>query len=186
MSKQPKPKPTLAKIGATGIRGTLQAACAHIGLDRVRFVELQARGVFPQAGDDGGYDFDEVRISALKHTRDAAAGRGGSAGERLSEERAKLAQEQSAKVQMDNAVRRGELIEVDRVVDEYVSDLGDLKSGLSVIPSKVGQECATMTPAEIAQYVATCIDDAFIAMRPAEEIVRKVRADQMGEAEGRA
>ena len=66
---------------------------------------------------------------------------------------------------MENAARREELLETERVREEWIFQLGELREGLSVIPSKIGPECATMPPAEVAQYVAQLMDDAFIAMR---------------------
>ena len=135
---------------------------------------------------EGGFELAPNVQRYCKHLREIASGRGGSAGEQLSIERAKLAKEQSDKAAMENAVRRGELLELDRVVEEYAEDLGELREGLYVIPSKIGEECATMTPGEIAQYVAQLIDDALLAMRSPEAVAGEVQAEQMGESEGRA
>jgi phage terminase Nu1 subunit (DNA packaging protein) len=179
-SQSPRGKTDKTQFGVPAVQ-----VQAHLSLSNARWADYRARGVFTEL-PGGRFDLDACRESYIKHLREQAAGRSGSAGEQLSVERAKLAKEQGDRVAMENAVRRGELLEVDRVIDEYVSDLGELRAGLSVIPSKVGQECATMTPAEIAQYVAQCIDDAFIAMRPAEEVVQTAKVAQMGKAQGSA
>lgn len=172
-----------AGAGAQKLNGTALAVLVDLG--RTRFTELEAKGLF--ARDESGlYDVADNVRRYVRWLREQASGRGGSAGEQLSINRAQLAKEQSDKAAMDNAVRRGELLETDRVIEEYLSDLGELRAGLYTIPSKVGQECETMTPAEISAFVAQQIDDVLISMRPAEGVVAKVKADQMGEAEGRA
>lgn len=181
-----KSRVELTKIGAVNIRGNAAALCAHLEIDRTRLSDLQGRGILPMAEEDGGYDFDGCRRAYIRHIRDVASGRGGSAGEKLSEERARQARAGADAQEMKNAVRRGELLEVSRVVDEYAADLEGLRGAILNIPGQIGQECATMTPAEIAQRVAELIDDAFVGMRAADEVVAKVQGEQMGDAEGQA
>jgi phage terminase Nu1 subunit (DNA packaging protein) len=103
------------------------------------------------------------------------------AGEKLSIERATLAREQAAKIAMENEVRRSELLEFDRVVEAYAADLAELRAGLAVIPSRIGPECATRTPAEISQYVAQLIDEALIAMQSPEAAAGTVQATSGGD-----
>ena len=124
--------------------------------------------------EDGGFDFDECRSKYIRHIRDVASGRGGSAGEELSKERARQAREAADAQAMKNAARRGELIEIDRVVVEYAQDLESMRGALMNIPGQIGQEFAIMTPAEAAERVAQLIDDALIAMRAADEVTAKV------------
>jgi hypothetical protein len=52
-----------------------------------------------------------------------------------------------------------------------------------VIPSKISQDCATVTPAEIAQHVAQLIDEALIDMRSGEAAAQTVEAAQRARLE---
>ena len=153
---------------------------AHLFLSNTRWSDYKTRGLFSEL-PGGGFDLDACRERYIEHLRAQAAGRAGSAGERLSQERARQARLAADAQEMKNQVRRGELLEVARVVDEYADDLEGLRGAIMNIPGQIGQECATMTPGEIAQRVAELIDDAFLAMRSADEVVAKVQAEQMGE-----
>ena len=80
-----------------------------LGVRHVR--ELVARGILPKAKGRGAYDLDECRVAYLKHLRAVAAGHKSQDGKLdLTAERAALAREQKIKLEMENAVTRGELI----------------------------------------------------------------------------
>jgi phage terminase Nu1 subunit (DNA packaging protein) len=150
---------------------------AHLFLSNTRWSDYRMRGVFSEL-PGGGYDLDACRESYIKHLRDQAAGRSGSAGENLSQERARQARLVADAQEMKNRVRRGELLEVSRVIEEYASDLAGLRAALLNIPGHIGQEFATMSPAEAAARVADLIDDALTTMREVDEVTAKVQVDQ--------
>ncbi len=161
---------------------TATEAMAFLDITRSVFYDHVRHGVIPRR-PDGRFDSRETLWAYIRHLRAAADRRGASAGETLSIERATLARERAAKIAMENKQRRSELLEFDRVVEAYAADLAELRAGLSVIPSRIGEECATMTPAEVAQHVAQLIDEALIAMRSAQAASGEVKADQIGSGE---
>lgn len=96
-----------------------------------------------------GGTYREWLLAYTKRLREEAAGRY-SAGELdLTEERARLARAQSERIEMDNAVTRGELASIDTLRDTLADVAGQIAAILDAIPGKVKREAPHLTAQDV-------------------------------------
>lgn len=104
-----------------------------------------------------GASADEWLLAYCDHLRGIAAGRGGEASLELSAERARLAKEQADKIEMQNAVTRGELAPA-HLLEEVLARAGSRASRiLETIPGMLRRRLPQLTSddlAEVARVVA--------------------------------
>lgn len=137
---------------------TQQAFADHIGVSRVAISELQRRGVV-----DLTQGLEHARLAYCSHLRQVAAGHLSEDGELdITAERARLAMHQADKQEMDNQVRRGELLEADVVVGQVGRLIDDAKAALLALPTSIAAEVrATATQAEAQALLKGAIHQAL-------------------------
>lgn len=117
--------------------------CAgHLDITDRRFRELVELGVIERK-PPGQYDLDIVRVQYIRHLRKVAAGRSGVTGElELSNERAKLAREQTETAALKNAISRGEYVAVTDVIAMVQNDYATVRQRLLIIAGKISDALA--------------------------------------------
>jgi len=112
---------------------------ALLGVTARTVTELGRRGIIRRAGRGRWPLAESIRLYC-EHLRETAAGRAGADADGrpldLAAERAKLARAQRERVELDNAVRRGELVEVEGIRGRYAGMVTAAKSKLLGVPSK--------------------------------------------------
>src|SRR3954469_17630566 len=96
--------------GSVGKMATIAQAAAHICCSRSQFDQYLAEGVINRQ-PSGKYDLDQVRGEVLAHLRSVAAGRGGAAGSKLTEERTRLVAAKRRREERRGAFEAGQLVE---------------------------------------------------------------------------
>ncbi len=140
--------------------------------------------------DKSGIDWhevglDEIRITYIRHLREMAAGRAASGDLDLATERALLAREQRVKIEMQNAVTRGELAPV-ALIEEVLTKAASKVAGvLDAIPGMIRRRVPLLTADDIdliAGEVAKArntvaamsladLDDAPVVDAPRDDVV---------------
>jgi hypothetical protein len=88
---------------------TIAQAAAHICCSRSQFDQYLAEAVIMRQSS-GKYDLDKVRREVLAHLRSIAAGRGGAAGSKLTEERTRLVAAKRRREERQDALEAGRLV----------------------------------------------------------------------------
>lgn len=94
-------------------------------------------------------ELDEIRIAYIRHLREMAAGRAAAGDLDLATERAMLAREQRIKIEMQNAVTRGELAPVALLEQVLTSAASKVAGVLDAIPSMVRRRVPHLTSDDI-------------------------------------
>lgn len=118
---------------------------ALVGVSRQAVVDAAGRGVVSE-----GMTARAMLLAYCSHLREMAAGRGASSGADLAAERAALAIAQRERVELQNAVTRGELVRAAVVERELASQLVALRESLEVLADRLSAVLAAETDA------ATC------------------------------
>jgi len=133
---------------------TLNGLATELGRDR-RAIGKALMGVVPANEGSGQNRW------LMKTVVDAIYEKPGDALE-LTEERARLAKEQADKTALDNAQRRGELLEVGVVEAEVTSAFARVRSRLLAIPSKTAPLVSQVeTPAEAEAIIRSAVIEAL-------------------------
>jgi hypothetical protein len=90
---------------------TIAQAAAHIFCSRSQFDQYLAEGAVTRQSS-GTYDLDQVRREAFAHLRSVAAGRGGAAGSKLTEERTRLVAAKRRREERADAIEAGQVARV--------------------------------------------------------------------------
>jgi len=96
--------------------------------------ELAQRGIIAKASR-GAYPVADSIARYCAHLREQAAGRSGNSN--LTAERIRVAQATAEKIELQNAVARGEMVAVSDVRREWVTVATDLRAALLAIPARV-------------------------------------------------
>lgn len=116
-------------------------------------------GTLPKLGKT---TLEACRIAYIRSLREAAAGRGGTAGGELAEQRARLAREQADAAAIKNAEARAELIPAEEIEPWAVALLSGVKTRIRAVPPKVTPLVyAAETKAEILGIIVEAIDEAL-------------------------
>lgn len=104
--------------------------------------------------DKAGIDWrvvslDEIRITYIRHLREMAAGRAAAGDLDLATERAMLAREQRIKIEMQNAVTRGELAPVALLEEVLTAAASKVAGVLDAIPGMVRRRVPLLTADDI-------------------------------------
>ncbi len=123
---------------------TQAAFGALVGVSQQAIGNLVGRGVL-----DMGMSGQETLLAYCSHMRETAAGRAAGGDLDLAGERAKLAKAQRERIDMANAVTRGELAPVS-LIEEVLAKAGSRIAGvLDAIPGAVRRRVPTISSEEI-------------------------------------
>lgn len=92
---------------------------------------------------------DEIRIAYIRHLREMAAGRAASGDLDLATERALLAREQRLRIEMQNAVTRGELAPVALLEEVLTAAASKVAGVLDAIPGMIRRRVPLLTADDI-------------------------------------
>lgn len=128
---------------------TQAAFGALVGVSQQAIGNLVGRGIL-----DKGMDAEQLLLAYCSHLREQAAGRAANGELDLATERAGLAKAQREKIEMQNAVTRGELAPV-ALIEEVLSKAGGRIAGiLEAIPGAVKRRVPSLTGDEIKNIAA--------------------------------
>lgn len=88
-------------------------------------------------------------LAYCKRLREQAAGRYSASDLDLTEERARLARAQSERIEMENAVKRGELAPIDTLRDALVPVVAQIAAILDAVPVKLKRESPQLTATDL-------------------------------------
>lgn len=117
---------------------------AHLDLSARHVRELMRDGVIPK-GARGDHDVDRCRVAYIRHLRAIASGHKSEDGKLdLVAERAREASERADKLEMENAVTRGELISI----ADYRSSARVIMAGIRTRVTSLGAKLQHKLAAE--------------------------------------
>lgn len=112
-------------------------------------------GLLDQIGIDWKKSsLDVIRVHYIRRLREQAAGRGGEAVGELAAERAALAREQRIKIEMQNAVTRGELAPAMWIEEVLTKAAAKVAGVLDAIPGMVRRRVPQLTADDIDMIAA--------------------------------
>ena len=125
-------------------KATQQTFATLVGVTRSAVVAAVSEGILTP-----GQSYREWLLAYCKRLREMAAGRY-SAGELdLTEERARLARAQSERIEMENAVKRGELAPIDTLRDAMIPAMTQISALMDAIPVKLKREAPHLTATDL-------------------------------------
>ena len=125
-------------------KATQQTFATLVGVTRSAVVAAVSEGILTP-----GQSYKEWLLAYCKRLREMAAGRY-SAGELdLTEERARLARAQSERIEMENAVKRGELAPIDTLRDAIIPAMTQISALMDAIPVKLKREAPHLTATDL-------------------------------------
>ena len=125
-------------------KATQQTFATLVGVTRSAVVAAVSEGILTP-----GQSYKEWLLAYCKRLREMAAGRY-SAGELdLTEERARLARAQSERIEMENAVKRGELAPIDTLRDAIIPAMTQISALMDAIPVKLKREAPHLTASDL-------------------------------------
>jgi phage terminase Nu1 subunit (DNA packaging protein) len=137
---------------------TIAQAAAHISCSRAQFDQYLAEGVVTRQ-PSGKYDLDQVRSEVLAHLRSVAAGRGGAAGSKLTEERTRLVAAKRRREERQDAIEAGQVAQVALVRRDLERILLVVRNQLLNLPGGTAYALAMRPQAECYEV----LDDAVRA-----------------------
>ena len=144
-------------ITETGLEASPTGMQRLLNTSHVTVSKIQKAGHLEKIGA-GTYDV--IKSMMLYHSY--LQGKAESGDIDYQEEKARLTKMQADKVEMDVLERAGELVEVAEVVEEWQSQLMDMKGKLLAIPSKLATLVTDMdNTAEIQELIDTYVREAL-------------------------
>ena len=151
---------------------TIAQAAAHIFCSRAQFDQYLAEGAITRQ-PSGKYDLDLVRREVLAHLRSVAAGRGGAAGNKLTEERTRLVAAKRRREERQDAIEAGQFAELALVQRCLELDLVAIRNRLLNLPGEVAyllamrrqEECYTVLDDAVRAALEEIADPAWVAAR---------------------
>ena len=125
-------------------KATQQSFATLVGVTRSAIVAAQSEGILAPGDTYRGW-----LLAYCKRLREMAAGRYSASDLDLTEERAKLARAQSERIEMDNAVKRGELAPIDTLRDALVPVVAQIAAHLDAVPAKLKREAPHLTATDL-------------------------------------
>ena len=131
---------------------TQDQIAAHLDLGVRHVRRLLAAGVLPASKGRGGLNTDRCRLAYISHLRSVAAGHQSENGNLdLTEERAKLAKEQTETAKIKNAESRKELLPADQVIEFWAKQIVASKSRIRALPHQIKGAIPHLTSEEIEE-----------------------------------
>ena len=119
---------------------TQKEVADHIDLSTVRLRELVKRGVIPPSNGPGDMNLEACRIAYIRWLRGKATGKvkdvPSASGLNTTDEKARLTHHQANMAELEERVRRGDLLEKTEVVDEVSTSLANMRGKLLNLPIK--------------------------------------------------
>jgi phage terminase Nu1 subunit (DNA packaging protein) len=141
--------------------GTIVQIAQALDLSTKMVNDLVARGTITKQ-PRGQYDVEEATREYVRHIREVAAGRLRAGELDLAEERARLAKEQADAKEMENALLRGDLVEIGGVAKEFGKQASAVRTRLLSIPSKAAPLVISCEkPAEARAIIEDMIEEAL-------------------------
>src|SRR4051795_4561003 len=139
---------------------TIAQAAAHIYCSRSQFDQYLAEGAITRQSS-GKYDLDEVRREVLAHLRSVAAGRGGSAGSRLTEERTRLVAAKRRREERQDAIEAGEVVQLHLICRCLEQTLLGMRNRLLNLPGETAYLLALRPQAECYELMNDAVRAAL-------------------------
>lgn len=161
---------------------TIAQAAAHICCSRSQFDQYLAESVITRQ-PSGKYDLDQVRREVFAHLRSVAAGRGGAAGNKLTEERTRLVAAKRRREERQDAIEAGEVAELEPVRRYLEQILLGMRNRLLNLPGEMAymlamrpqEECFELVDDAVRAALEEIADPAWTAARiAAAGIVSKI------------
>lgn len=160
------------KLGVSRKMATIAQAAAHICCSRSQFDSYLAEGVITRQ-PSGKYDLDQVRREVLAHLRSVAAGRGGAAGSRLTEERTRLVAAKRRREERQDAFEAGQLVQLESVCRCLEQSLVGMRNRLLNLPGETAyllavrrqEECFKVVDDAVRAALEEIADPAWTAAR---------------------
>lgn len=142
--------PTVAAGIPAELNESALARLLGVGASRIR--TLARDGVLVRSGK-GRFDTCKSLHGYLENLRVHAsrAGRPSEGGDALKQAKTRLAEEQAAKAELQNAALRAELVESSVVQREWQNILRDVRSTILAVPSRVGAKLPHLTAHDVAE-----------------------------------
>ena len=138
---------------------TMAEVAEHLDVSAETVRQLKQRGVLSSAAR-GQMDITASRVAYIRHLREQAAGRSSDAAEQqglnLVKERARLANLQADRAEMQNAQLRGELVSRSGVSTAVTSMIEIAKSKLGRVPARIAK-----SDGKLKARVADAIEEAL-------------------------
>lgn len=115
-----------------------------VGVTQGAVAVALAEGILPR-----GDTYRAWLLAYCKRLREMAAGRYSASDLDLTEERARLARAQHERIEMDNAVRRGELAPIDTLRDAIIPAMTQISALMDAIPVKLKREAPHLTASDL-------------------------------------
>jgi terminase small subunit / prophage DNA-packing protein len=125
-------------------KATQQTFATLVGVTRSAVVAAVSEGILTP-----GQSYKEWLLAYCKRLREMAAGRYSAGDLDLTEERARLARAQSERIEMENAVKRGELAPIDTLRDAIIPAMTQISALMDAIPVKLKREAPHLTATDL-------------------------------------
>jgi phage terminase Nu1 subunit (DNA packaging protein) len=138
-----------APVGKT-IPATVSAAelCALTGTSQNAGRELATRGVWRKIGRDRFDARESIRAHCVELARTAKRG---TAGSELDREKIRQTRATAEKLEIANALARGELLDATDVERRWAAILRDVRASILAVPSRVGSRLPNLTAHDIGE-----------------------------------
>ena len=139
---------------------TIAQAAAHICCSRAQFDQYLAEGTITRQ-PSGQYDLDEVRREVLAHLRSVAAGRGGAAGSKLTEERTRLVAAKRRIAERQDQIEAGQVAQVEPIIRFLQSALLAMRNRLLNLPGELAFVLAGRDQVEVFEAIDAGVREAL-------------------------
>jgi hypothetical protein len=139
---------------------TIAQAAAHICCSRAQFDQYLAEGTITRQ-PSGQYDLDEVRREVLAHLRSVAAGRGGAAGSKLTEERTRLVAAKRRIAERQDQIEAGQVAQVEPIIRFLQSALLAMRNRLLNLPGELAFVVAGRDQVEVFEAIDAGVREAL-------------------------
>lgn len=142
---------------------SIKSVAEHLDLSSVRVHELFNENVLIKSGKSGGQDLDDCRIRYIRYLRSLSKGKKQNQGD-LNEERTRLTKFQADRAELELQEKEGNLIDVDKVTQEWNDYVANVRSKLLAIPARLGhrvQAAETFAEAEqiLKEAIFECLEE---------------------------
>ena len=140
---------------------TQSEVAEHLDMTPQRVRDLIKQGVLNRKNARDSMDIDECRKNYIRYLRTRSQGLQNASGD-LNEERTRLTKLQADKAQLEVQEMEESLVSVERITEEWVGYVSNVRSKLLALPSKVSHRVqAAETYAEAEQILKESVYDAL-------------------------
>jgi len=140
---------------------TQSEVAEHLDMTPQRVRDLIKQGVLNRKNARDSMDVDECRKNYIRYLRTRSQGLQNASGD-LNEERTRLTKLQADKAQLEVQEMEESLVSVERITEEWVGYVSNVRSKLLALPSKVSHRVqAAETYAEAEQILKESVYDAL-------------------------